>query len=358
MRGFGFHSPDGRSKKALFDTYMSKTGLPYVPDSYHIPVSNFYDSQFYGIIKVGNPPQAFDVIFDTAFSGLWVPSIKCHSAACMEHMRYNGNSSKSYVETGDDFQISYGTSVVKGKVARDTVQVGNLNIVDQEFGEATKVFGAVFRDAPFDGIFGLAFDNIATADMTSPLQNMVSDKTLQKNMFSLWFNGTDTSGKAGELIIGGVDRSRFEGNVMFAPVIRKGFWEVTIQKAYIGEEKLAVRRSAVVASGSTLILVPQEDSYRLHRSLKFAKNDQGRHTIPCGNVPSLPNIKLNIGSNNFTLTSNDYVIEWDGECMSAFVGQDIQSPTGPLWVLGSVFLRSHYAVFDIDRNRVGFARSK
>jgi saccharopepsin len=358
MKGYGFHDPNGSFKKALFDAYTAKSGLPYIADSHYIPVSNFYDSQLYGIIKIGNPPQAFDVIFDTAFAGIWVPSTKCRSAACVEHARYNGTNSNSYVESNDDFQINYGTAVVKGKVARDVVNVGGLSIVDQEFGEATKVFGGVFRDAPFDGIFGLAFDNIATADMTSPVQNLITDKLLHKSMFSLWLNGTDAGSKAGELYLGGVDRSKFEGNVVFTPVIRKGFWEITLQKVYVGSEKLGVRRNTVVASGSTLIIIPVEDSYRLHRMLKFSKGESGHYTIPCGEISSLPIINLNIGSSNFSMTPSDYVIEWGGDCMSAFVGRDIQSPTGPIWVLGSVFLRSYYTVFDVARGRLGFARSK
>lgn len=357
MKGYGFHD-ECSGRKSLFSVYMTKSGLQYTQDNYHIPISNFYDSQFYGVIKVGNPPQSFDVVFDTSFSGLWIPSQKCKSSACAEHARFNGSISSSYEETNDDFQINYGTAVVKGKIAKDTVTIGALSIIDQEFGEAGKVFGSVFRDAPFDGIFGLGFDNIAAADMTSPMQNILNDKLLHKPIFSLWLNGTDDHGKAGELILGGLDRSRFEGNVVFAPVVRKGFWEVTLQKLFVGNEKIGVRRSAAIASGSTLNIVPEEDAYRLHRALKFSKNGEGRYVIPCGEVKKLPEIKLTIGSSNFTLSPQDYVIEWNDECMSAFVGHDIASPTGPIWVLGSVFLRSHYTVFDMERNRVGFAKSK
>lgn len=229
--------------------------------------------------------------------------------------------------------------------------------MEQDFGEATKVFGALFQEATFDGIFGLAFDNIASGDATPPFYNLMNDGLLHKPIFSLWLNGTDDTDRSGELILGGVDRSRFSGNVVFSPVIRKGYWEVGLQRFQVGPEKFGMKRNAAISSATTLIVVPEVDSHRIHRVLKMTPTPDGRHTIPCGLVGSLPDIYLTMAGKDLILTPNDYIIHWHGECMSAFVGHDIQSPTGPIWVLGSIFLKAYYTVFDMERNRVGFARS-
>merc|ERR1712166_1122311 len=79
------------------------------------------------------------------------------------------------------------------------------------------------------------------------------------------------------------------------------------------------------------------------------------YTIDCS--ADAPAIDFVIDGNTYSLAKEDYSLDQgSGQCLFAFMGQDIPAPVGPLIIMGDVFMRAHYCKFDLGQRRVGFAQ--
>lgn len=68
------------------------------------------------------------------------------------------------------------------------LQIGDLTIKNQVFGEAIKEPGFTFVAAKFDGILGMGYDNIAVDGVEPPFYNIIQQKLLEKNVFGFYLN--------------------------------------------------------------------------------------------------------------------------------------------------------------------------
>ena len=77
-------------------------------------------------------------------SNLWVPSKGCTSIACFLHAKYDSASSSTYKANGTTFEIRYGSGSMEGFVSSDLLTIGDLEIPNVDFAEATKEPGLAF----------------------------------------------------------------------------------------------------------------------------------------------------------------------------------------------------------------------
>lgn len=54
----------------------------------------------------------------------------------------------------------------------------------------------------------------------------------------------------------------------------------------------------------------------------------------CELIPTLPDLTFVFGGKNYTLTSDEYIINMGGNCMSGIQGMDLNVPGGDLWIIG------------------------
>ncbi|XP_078054033.1 gastricsin-like [Mustelus asterias] len=319
------------------------------------PIVNFMDSFYYGSITVGTPPQSFTVAIDTGSSNLWVPSVYCGSPGCTNHAKFNPTQSSTYTTNGQSFAFYYGSGMLTGIFGTDTVNIAGITVPRQKIGLSKTEPGSFFHYEPFDGILGLAYPGLAFGGQTPLFDTMMKDNLLEKPIFSLCLG----SKEGGEVIFGGIDDSLYTGQLTWAPVLQEVFWTIALQSVRINGVDFFCYEGcqAVVDSGTSRITVPQNDIGLLRQEIGAHEDSNGGYLVNCDSIGSMPSLTFVISGVEFTIPASEYVLQANGYCVPGFEVTYISPPTksGPLWIIGEVFLRSFYSVFDRGNNRIGFA---
>uniref|UniRef100_A0A8C6YWE4 Gastricsin-like n=1 Tax=Nothoprocta perdicaria TaxID=30464 RepID=A0A8C6YWE4_NOTPE len=319
------------------------------------PMTNHLDSSYFGEISMGTPPQSFLVLFDTGSSNLWVPSIYCQTAACTNHARFNPSQSSTFTNNGQSYTLSYGSGALTVLLGYDTLTIQSISVTNQEFGLSEDEPTQPFYYANFDGILGMAYPSLAVGGAPTALQGMLQQNQLTEPIFSFYFSRQPTYDYGGELILGGVDTQLFSGEIMWAPVTQELYWQIAIEEFAIGDSVTgwcSEGCQAIVDTGTFLLTVPQQ---YLDYFLQAVGAQQTSYGVSDGNLPTITFI---INGAQFPLSPSAYITNDNGYCTVGIEVTYLPSQNGqPLWILGDVFLKQYYSVFDMANNRVGFAVS-
>jgi saccharopepsin len=246
---------------------------------------------------------------------------------------------------------------MEGFVSNDLLSIGDLLIKKQDFAEAVKEPGLAFAFGKFDGILGLGYNTISVNHITPPFYSMIDQGLIDYPVFSFRIGSSEEDG--GEAIFGGIDHSAYSGDIDYVPVRRRAYWEVELEKVYFGKDELELEHTgAAIDTGTSLIVVPVEIAEMLNAQIGAKKSWNGQYQVDCAKVPSLPDLSFYFGGKAYPLKGTDYILDIQGTCISAFTGMDINLPGGSLWIIGDVFLRKYYTVYDLGKHAVGFALAK
>lgn len=319
----------------------------------NVVINDYMNSQYYGEISIGTPEQTFEVIFDTGSSDVWVASSQCDKS-CAGHSRYFSSKSSTYQANGTSFDIMYGSGPVSGFQSVDVTSAGGLAVPEQMFAEVVDAsgLGGAFLAGKFDGILGLAFPILSVNKVPTFFQNLCESKVVSECVFAFYLGNSETD--FGELTFGGVDSKYYTGEFNYVNLLHPTYWEITLGGVTSNGKSYTTCTTAIVDSGTSIITGPSADIAALAASVGAKElAGTGEYLMSCS--LSHPDVNFIINGETYTLTAEDYLIPDGNICLFGFMALDIPEPTGPLWILGDVFMRKYYTVFDYTNQRVGFA---
>ncbi|XP_072419849.1 gastricsin-like [Chiloscyllium punctatum] len=333
----------------------------YQSEDANEPLVNFMDNFYYGSITIGNPPQSFTVLFDTGSSNLWVPSIFCSSPACENHPRYNPRQSSTFSTNRQSFGIAYGSGSLTGFFGFDTVNVAGISIPQQEFGLSQNEPGTTFYYAKYDGILGLSYPALSAGGATPVFDGMMQNNLVSSPVFSVYLGRQPNSQYGGEVTFGGIDNSLYTGEIVWVPVLQELYWLIPMQGVLLNGQPIFCTQGcqAMVDTGTSLLTAPSEELEQLMQYIGASRNQYGEYTVNCNDVANLPSMTFVINGVDLTIPASAYIQQSYGQCLVAFEPTYLPAPTrsGPFWILGDVFLREFYSIYDRGNNRMGFAKA-
>lgn len=359
---------------------------------------------------------------------LWVPGTSCPTRTC-PYAKYDSTKSSTFKNLNEQFGIVYGSGSANGTYVTDTVTVGGATVQNQQFGMVTTTadiltnqgsLGGGVGSSPSvtqnsgpvsDGIFGLGYPQLtaSTSDggqVYNPFVfNLVQNKVIADPVFSIYLNTASATGNSGEIIFGGVDQSKYSGDLAYMPVAglesssdsnpldtifgggssnsqTYAYWMVYGQGFNVvnGLQTPNLTMSSTVPvildTGTTLTYLPHKVAQEIALSVADQNDiaiDQqaGVYVIGCDVANSNAQVQIQFSTSSkvsdtpitFSVPVSQLIIPLDGntpgtatQCIFGIApSSGGSSSSSNLYLIGDSMLRSAYMVFDMGQNRVGLA---
>jgi hypothetical protein len=354
--------PSQIDEKTALERNLRGAGDPSGGKDENMIIKDYSNAQYYGSVSIGSPPQTFSVIFDTGSSNLWVPKVGCKH--CGEIWIWPGNKNKydnkkstTYEEDGKDFNIQYGSGSVLGSFSKDVVTLAkDIEVDNIRFAEISDAggLGVAYTMGKFDGILGLGFTSISIDHAPTVFETAIAQGAVASPEFAFFLGDNEES----ELSFGGYDESKFTGDLHTIKLDAATYWQIKLDGIDVGDGIFTSgETTAIVDSGTSLMTGPSADVKKLAEAFGATPNLLGEYTVDCAKLDSMPDIIFKIDGQDYTIPAKDAIIQAQGTCLFAFMGLDIPQENGPKWILGDVFMRKYYTVFNVEEKTVSFAPS-
>ncbi|KAF9524418.1 aspartic peptidase A1 [Crepidotus variabilis] len=354
----------GKGQAAVQKTPVAAANAPTADNSLGLDIQA-QDTSYLATIQIGTPPRDFSILMDSGSADFWVGSEACQSqngGGCGNHLFLGTQSSSSFVDSGDQFQVTYGTGAVQGTIIQDDISIAGLALKGHTFGVADVESQQFSSNAvPFDGLMGLAQSTLSEQQTLTPPEALTKAGLTQSSVVAYKISRLEDNKNDGEITFGGLDATKFDLKTLTTVpnVSKKGFWEANLDAVTVDGQDLALQgRTAILDTGTTLAVLPENDAIAIHKLIPGAQSDgQGGFTVPCN---SKTVVALIFGGRSFAIDPRDIAFQPlnprdpTGDCVSGIASGSVGGANE--WLVGDTFLKNAYFVTDVEKNTVALAQ--
>ena len=181
---------------------------------------------------------------------------------------------------------------------------------------------------------GLAKSSLSQQRVPTPVEALAEKNLIKEAITSYKISRVTDGVNDGEITFGGLDESKFDPKTLVTVknVNKLGFWEAPFTASVDGTDLGLGARTAILDTGTTLVLVPESDAATLHGQIPGSiDNGDGFFTIPCKNQAV---VSLTFGGQAFDINPSDLLFQpldgknLTGDCVSAITSTDLRLGNG------------------------------
>jgi hypothetical protein len=336
-----------------------------------VPLRNYFDRVYTGVVSIGTAPQTFRLVFDTGSADAWVFSTRTIRPPSFVYL-FNGGRSSTYTPLDKEWSIRYGKGSVRGMLAKETFGLGNLTATDQVFAEAIE-FSSDFDNVemPIDGILGLAMSKISRARSPSLIDNLFAQGKISSRVFTFALR-PDTAQEPSLFMLGEPEQYLTPYGVTYTEIASESnLWMLPLKGFAVGNNAMngpcgdsSIESQsgclALIDTGTSFIGLPQSLYIPVAARILANRRDCSKSSneiFVCRfkTFKELPVVSFWIGTTLLSISPEDYMIDGVLGFMPLKVsGTQITD----IIILGDTFLKINVVVFDMDRRRIGIANKQ
>ncbi|EOY08040.1 Eukaryotic aspartyl protease family protein isoform 1 [Theobroma cacao] len=367
-------SVQGSSDPYLVGLYFTKVKLGSPPREFNVQIDTGSDILWVTCSSCPNCPQSSGLgiqlsLFDTASSSS-ARLVSCSDPMCSSEFQTTATQCSQSNQCSYSFQYGDGSGTsgyyVSDMLYFDAV-LGQSLIANSSavimFGCSTYQSGDLTKtDKAVDGIFGFGRGDLSVI-------SQLSSHGITPRVFSHCLRGDGSGG--GIMVLGEI----MEPGIVYSPLVpSQPHYNLVLQSIAVNGQFLAIdpsvfatsnNRGTIVDSGTTLAYLVQEAYDPFVSTITATVSPSVTPTIYKGNqcylVPTsvneiFPPVSLNFaGGASMTLKPEEYLIHsgfYDGATMWCIGFQKVQ---GGVTILGDLVLKDKIFVYDLARQRIGWA---